>query len=854
MASSSFAEHSYFLTELNRNDPTTSQARKEQIIKCTNSCGNIVSPKSNVSWRLLPFCNEFCLLAYQKSFPTTCNTCKAIIQSDNFGKYFCEFKDCNFGFFCSKSCYDKYNASIRFCVFCSKVKCSSNNSKWVVASLVLRLQLTCLTFCSHTCYTSFAAMANATPKLKHVPPNVQCTVCKSTNVSLKFGDKCMDQYFCDKKCLAAYAFVSAKGKAAEMCMTCKIYYSKDEISMYSAYHEGNELAFSSIVCRNVYIIAERKIAQCNWCKTKMYNFDMVTKYDAQISLAFCCFKCQQLYQDSTQCVIQMPKISNNTCQEQTLANKENLDLNKVKAVLLNRENSNKYSAKINPMRACRKLIKTQRNVATMCMISTANKHTSTKVTSATKKIQTDPQITNTLIPVPVPIYVPAPVAMFSLPTPVPVLIPIPIPVPIFLPTVRNSIKGIFKELESIRNRTPNNIYEAEMLQLAGILVKDQNDSDSDFVPSDKEDKEHEELVVEPEANTGITESLFDFEWAMPDNATEIPPPNQKPPVPEKVKKRAAKDPVAVNGKRPKHEEPNTNTVYQIDPSALSVSVNQQEMRLDYTLGINAWKQWVMKKTSISKKFKFNTEILEMTPEELSSALCLFVRELRKPNGDEYAPDTIYYLCLGIQYYLDQNKRHENIFFDEIYDAFTDCLDEFAKKFCALYDDESHFIVTRVEEEHLWETKQLGCYSPYVLLNTLIYFNTKYYYRSTVDQHAELSFCHILKSSKRYSKANSVLLRFYPKSRKPGDKRVYEQLENPNEPLRCPVKLYAFYLSKCPESVKNRFDMMYLTPEKHCLSDSPLWYSTTPLSKRQLEKMVNRVKMVKEVNVALLTNQ
>nr|CAI5836371.1 unnamed protein product [Callosobruchus analis] len=822
---------------------TTSEVTQNESKKCSSFCGNIISPKSYVSWKLLSFCNEMCLLTFQKGFPTTCTACKITIQSENFGRYFCQFKDYNFGFFCSKACYDKHNASIKFCIFCNKMKCNTTNRKWIMVSLMIKMQHNCLTFCSQSCYTSFAAIANA--ELRDIPTNVQCSVCNSSNVSVKLQEKGVTQYFCDKKCLVAYAFVNIKS-GVEMCVACKIYYTKDILSEYSTYHEGTELAFCSSICRNIYIIAERRIIRCTWCQTKGYNFDMICKFNTPISLMFCSFRCQQLYFKATQCVIQLTKTGDDTIQEKIIACKKNNS-----NVVIKRDNIDKISADINPMRSCRKLVKAQRNVATMCLISTANKGSSTKVPTAVKKVQTDSTVTSTLMPVPVPIYVPVPVAMFSVPMPVPVPFPIPVPVPIFLPTIRNSTKGIFKELECIRNRTPNNIYEAEMLQLASMLVKEQTESDSDFVPSDKEEQESEETIIEPDVNTGITESMFDFEWAMPDNVTEIPPPNQKPAAPEKGKKRTTKDQLAVNGKRSKTEE--TNSVYQVDPSSLLDSLNQ-EMRLDYTLGINAWKQWVMKKSSVSKKFKFKTEILEMTPEELSTALCLFVKELRKPNGDEYAPDTLYYLCLGIQYYLHQNQRHENIFFDEIYDGFTDCLDEFAKKFCALYDDESHFIVTRVEEEHLWETKQLGCYSPYVLLNTLIYFNTKYYYRSTVDEHAELSFCHILKSSKRYSKANSVLLRFYPKSRKTGDKRVYEQIENPNDPLRCPVKLYAFYLSKCPESVKNRFDMMYLTPEKHCLSDSPLWYSTTPLSKLQLEKMVNRVKMVKEVNVALLTNQ
>lgn len=85
------------------------------------------------------------------------------------------------------------------------------------------------------------------------------------------------------------------------------------------------------------------------------------------------------------------------------------------------------------------------------------------------------------------------------------------------------------------------------------------------------------------------------------------------------------------------------------------------------------------------------------------------------------------------------------------------------------------------------------------------------------------------------------------------KKVYEQQENDENPLRCPVKLYEFYLSKCPESVKTRNDVFYLLPERSCVPDSPVWYSTMALGKDALEKMLHRVKMVKEINVALLAS-
>jgi hypothetical protein len=80
---------------------------------------------------------------------------------------------------------------------------------------------------------------------------------------------------------------------------------------------------------------------------------------------------------------------------------------------------------------------------------------------------------------------------------------------------------------------------------------------------------------------------------------------------------------------------------------------------------------------------------------------------------------------GIQQYLFENNRIDNIFCDPYYEQFTDSLDEVARKFSVLYND-SHYIVTRVEEEHLWESKQLGAHSPHVLLSTLMFFNTKHF--------------------------------------------------------------------------------------------------------------------------------
>lgn len=95
------------------------------------------------------------------------------------------------------------------------------------------------------------------------------------------------------------------------------------------------------------------------------------------------------------------------------------------------------------------------------------------------------------------------------------------------------------------------------------------------------------------------------------------------------------------------------------------------------------------------------DILQCDSAELSFALSRFIREVRRPNGETYSPDSIFYLCLGIQQvhthtytlistasnltllllstyslcllvgqYLFMQGRIENIFTDELYSQFA----------------------------------------------------------------------------------------------------------------------------------------------------------------------------------------
>uniref|UniRef100_A0A8D0RCI2 Zinc finger MYM-type containing 4 n=3 Tax=Sus scrofa TaxID=9823 RepID=A0A8D0RCI2_PIG len=332
------------------------------------------------------------------------------------------------------------------------------------------------------------------------------------------------------------------------------------------------------------------------------------------------------------------------------------------------------------------------------------------------------------------------------------------------------------------------------------------------------------------------------------------------------------------------------------------------MTLKYMYGVNAWKNWVQWKNAKEEQgdlkcggvehassspcsdplgsaqdhalsqessepgcrvrsIKLKEDILSCTFAELSLGLCQFIQEVRRPNGEKYDPDSILYLCLGIQQYLFENGRIDNIF-TEPYSRFMIELTKLLK----IWEPTilpNGYMFSRIEEEHLWECKQLGAYSPIVLLNTLLFFNTKYFQLKNVTEHLKLSFAHVMRRTRtlKYS-TKMTYLRFFPplqkqesepdkltlgKRKRNEDDEVpvgVEMAENTDNPLRCPVRLYEFYLSKCSESVKQRNDVFYLQPERSCVPNSPMWYSTFPIDPGTLDTMLTRILMPPTVSLAL----
>jgi len=483
-----------------------------------------------------------------------------------------------------------------------------------------------------------------------------------------------------------------------------------------------------------------------------------------------------------------------------------------------------------------------------------------------------------------------------------------------IPTSRNTARGVEKAIEKIRSKVPADPFEAEMLAMAGALTEKKEDGyDSpDSVAGDADDWDDDDDDDNGKRRKSMPQIQFTEDMEAEMKAGKVVP---------KHLPAVSADAVPVNPPPPQHNHAQRNNFnnqqkrgregdsdeenvddpgyqqnqqrrrtpqkrqrrsnaggnrgrsdYETNAAVAAITNQQPKERPDakhhlkFTYGVNAWKHWVVGKNAELEKARaqgkylknFETDILKLRADELSYTLCMFVKEVKKPNGDSYAADSVLYLAYGIQEYLFENGRIDNIFTDMYYEPFTSALHEVVKDF-KLPMNELGYYVTRIEEEHLWEAKQLGAHSPQVLLNTLVYFNTKYFMLRTAEDHQRLSFTHVMKHWKKNSAVRAdgqkaIVLRYYPpakRGQRQDERKCYEQQEFTENPLRCPVKLYEFYLSKCPENSKTRNDLFYLTPERSCLPDSPVWFSNTALPHHSIDKMLCRSLMVREVQEHVL---
>ncbi|XP_034417093.1 zinc finger MYM-type protein 2 [Cyclopterus lumpus] len=569
------------------------------------------------------------------------------------------------------------------------------------------------------------------------------------------------------------------------------------------------------------------------------------------------------------------------------------------------------------------LMRDVKNKAVLCKPLTLTKATYCKPHMQSKLLQTDVDdgVKREYIPVPipVPVFIPMPMNMYAQITPSLVSLPVPIPVPVFLPTTLQGAERILQTIKELKNDVPSDPVEADLLSLAEMIAEDQkpdvklvtvktecrveevsscSSEEEEKQAAEEEEKqaaeeeekqaaeeeekqaaeeeekqaakeeerqqqqeEEEEEKYEPELDLEAdfpqaSDPVPDLEGMDEDSGFSLPPVLAEESAPRPQPRRQG-------NKRRALEEGSD----QAWPTS-SRPADGRSLPLKARYGVNAWKRWALSPPDQSEDTKVNAgpkparsngNLLSLSSEELSAALSRFVREVCRPSGERYSPDSILYLCLGIQQHLHAKGRTDDVFSDPSYQPFGEELNKVLKDWQpSVLPDGS--LWGRVEERSLWSSRQLGEQSPAALLRSLVYLNTKYFGLRTVEQHLRLSFANVYGPDTVHpvTKEAAVCIRVPSVSQDhhvqtESKKRKLRPLDGDSggSSVRCPVKkhechLYDLYRSKCPPLLRQRLDVFYVQPDPASGPDDPLQFSTTPLERQILESLLTRVLLVRDV--------
>ncbi|KAI7808449.1 putative zinc finger MYM-type protein 2 [Triplophysa rosa] len=896
------------------------------IMNCCEQCGNYLPSRATANHFLLidgqqkRFCCQNCIRDYKQTHGkmVQCSGCKVMCRS--FDATQCIGPNGATESYCSTACMtkSKFAASAQniepSCHFCKRNALPQYHATLPEGNV--------LSFCSSLCVTKFQNATIQTSANGQIPSsaseNIQlkCNYCRSSfsikPEILEWEDKVYQ--FCSKTCCEDYKKLHCIVTFCEYCQEEKTLHESVKFSGVKRpfCSEGCKFLFKQDFIRHLGL----KCVTCNHC-TQMCKKSITKQIDG-VSRDFCSEMCANHFHDwyykAARCdcckvqgnlleSVQWRTEMKHFCDQQCLLrfycqqNEPNMATQKGPENTVFEFGGSTQGSKMaftqGPVSyAGGGILKDVKNKAVLCKPLTMTKATYCKPHMQSKPLQTDLESSGkeyVPVPIPVPVYVPLPMNLYAQATPTPIAIPVPVPVPVFLPTTLQNAEQIVKTINELKAKMSFDLLKTIEAMADGIAKDEDEKPDCSDIKSEKskevkvenvkcengsgssEEEEDEEDKYEPdldlEKDLPLASEPVLVEHLDSDMLFSLPPvlPEEKEKTPQPRTRRRGQKRRAVEDESPS----SLSSSPAIESPAADCS-----FPLNSRYGLNAWRRWAMTAGSQPSQSKGkesqkqvrlkDSSFLSLSSTELNQSLSRFVKEVRRPNGESYAPDSILYLCLSIQKHLQDKGRTDDLFSNPEYHVFGEELNKILKDWQpSVLPDGSRW--GRVEEQCLWSSGQLGEQSPSVLLRSLFHLNTKYFGLRTVEQHSRLSFGNVYgpSSSNPHSHDTTVCIRIpsisreqheqsaSKRRRKDDDDSNFEADSGSGDSTQCPVKkhecqLYELYLSKCPESVRQRTDFFYMKPVVSASLDSPLWFSSTPLEKSTLARLLTRVLLVREI--------
>lgn len=238
-----------------------------------------------------------------------------------------------------------------------------------------------------------------------------------------------------------------------------------------------------------------------------------------------------------------------------------------------------------------------------------------------------------------------------------------------------------------------------------------------------------------------------------------------------------------------------------------------------------------------------TDVLNITDQELDDVLSQFVAEVRKETGERYPGKTLHEIVSSLQKYLEIKGRKVNLFSGLLFQKLMKSLDiemKISTQDKLGLKPKQAQIITQEIENVLWDNNFLGESCPESLLRTTFYLIGLNFGMRAGDEHRKLSidsFSFEIDSEGReyllYSESVSKTMQGGLKHRKLTP-RVCRAYANVSCPKRCIVRILKTYIKRCPTQALEK--AFYLKPLKK-YSNREFWYCSVPLGHNKLQNVI-----------------
>ena len=242
-------------------------------------------------------------------------------------------------------------------------------------------------------------------------------------------------------------------------------------------------------------------------------------------------------------------------------------------------------------------------------------------------------------------------------------------------------------------------------------------------------------------------------------------------------------------------------------------------------------------------------LLDIPPSAMDRYVAGFLIEIKKPNGDDYEPDTLTSFHRGINRKLDDLGYKFSLVKSREFSTSKKVLETRRRELKQLGKGNKPMkadCLTEAEEEKLWATGQLGTETPLSLINTVWYYTTKCFGLRGCHERRQLEWGDVkivndenngrfLVFNERETKTrtgNSTHLREFPP-------KIFENKQNPQ---RCPVLAFETYMQKRPVDMNFDGAPFYLAVIKNPRANKPdsPWYKKSLMGYHRIDQMMPRM--------------